>query len=989
MTKLEQRNEASKAREGSARPRRTWLDSWIRLRAAAFLTMLLALACGNAQTTPAETTGEHSEASVVVDLARAAPGSLLRHSTTGQATTDRVRILQLNSDFRTSGGGHVGRLLTAHRNSDQKVKLVLWHLNDAGEISQIASVVDNATVTDFSISRIPPDHGDLEDGQNDMVVVAARGTDTNLRVTLWEIGNASVSFKSAVAGGAVTNVAVAAVYQEDSTEFPYVDDGEECCDEDEGPCDDDAQLCGDEDFAIPWRQIAVAVGVASQSGNLKLLPFLANVETGTLERMGGAGSGVSVNVQPSALEMVALQRPWGTVVTAARNTSDSKLALTTWSFDGDKWSASATDVVSAGTTVYGGTAQSVAVTWLSDHRIGVATQSANSDHIVSTWDISDGLVPSQRASKSWGTNSGPISIVGDSGTRLYSFGGGRIRSWEAVGDLVPLDYVPVSGISTSTSPRILDVANQRPDRPLAAWVDNQGTLKLSAFRNFDIPLLKGQWPKEGVGELVPNAPGEPIDDPQMQTAIISELGQEDLALAVGRKAVVMHDGGGTMVFYDRAGRRLPAKYCKAGTTSTPGNPCPAISTEVSLKSLIGAVLDGDLPNGSPNEQSLLRHLSKNKYCDPDVASSSHNDCTWGTYDGRAYYDKERGRFFIMVGVKNDVGREGAHQALAVSKSEDPRDGFWVYMSGEQKTTDAPRIGVAANMLLLGNSLVGGDLIPALHVFNTDALANPLDTNGAFRHVSTSKVPRSEVGKDWVRPVAQYGTMPYAIVFRYDPASNVKNFELFAIKPPWGPPIITNGPPSISPAVSVGSASYTLSEGMGVAGMPADAVVKADPLPALPGQYSGRLLFSAERDAGGTSLDVTAVKLPFRMSAGGFSGSAPETFFGPCPGRTGSAVVSCAHPAIAENQGKTVLSYVRYSPGTEDIFPTAQIDLLNSSDFSKIDTRNIKTGRARYPDFLDGPDTSAAAPDPIDNTLWVLQIFAGTSSIDVALGRVNP
>jgi hypothetical protein len=82
-----------------------------------------------------------------------------------------------------------------------------------------------------------------------------------------------------------------------------------------------------------------------------------------------------------------------------------------------------------------------------------------------------------------------------------------------------------------------------------------------------------------------------------------------------------------------------------------------------------------------------------------------------------------------------------------------------------------------------------------------------------------------------------------------------------------------------------------------------------------------------------------------MSAGGFSGSAPESSTH-CSGRTGSAVVACAHPVIAENQGKTVLSYVRYSPGTDDTFPTAPIDLLKSSDFSKIDTRNMKTGRAR-------------------------------------------
>jgi hypothetical protein len=898
------------------------------------------------------------------DTFRRAPGSLVQTSSDGSVTSDRVRVLRIAEP----------RFIGAHRSSENTVKLTLYEMDEPGNITVLATATDTAaTVSDFSLARVPVAEYTLIDGEDDMVVVAARTTQDKLRLTLWRVHDGTIDLEDSIDGGDTKLVAVTGVSQALSTLWK----------QDHG--DDVGSL----------RQMVVATSVPSSGDKLKLIPYLVDTAAKTIVRIGGSGTGVTIDQALSQVDIVALDRPFGVLVTAGRRT-DSKLALSTWTVSSTAWTTNATNVIAHASTTVGESVQSVAATTLSHARVGVALRTQDSKHKVSTWDISTSLQLTQRSAATWGSAHGPIAITSANGARLFSISSGRIHSWEAIDALVPLDFVAIPNMSTATSGRMVDIAHLRPDRPVAGYIQADGKRKVVSLQNWDVPLLQGQWPWEGIGSTASTP--TPGDDPNLAPRPVPELNvhRSDLAIAVGRKAVVMMDGGGSVVFYDRTGTRLPPKHCLPGPSSCTSSSSFAIPTSVPLSDLFASVLKTTLPagvpdSGEPNEQSLRYHMSAQKYCDPRLAASSENECGFGFYDGRALYDDLRRRFVLMSGTKAQDHPESAHQAIAVSKTEDPRDGFYVYLTAEGKSGDMPRIGIAGNMLLVGNSVSGSAFSSALHVFNMNALASP--TQPQFNHIPSTKIPARAIESDPddadINPTSQYGQTPYAIVYRRPSGESVK---LYAIGPPWGASLYTNGPPTISPAEPIGDVTINVPNGGLSAGHKrGDAFVRmfedtppaVVPLPGggsvfLPGDYSGYFIVTGVHDGDGSTTS-RVMRAPFLIQGDEVTGNgSAKVHVVDC----GSA--KCGKPAAAQNLDRTVMSYLKYS---SSLPANATYDLLDSN-FAKINTTTLQA--AVVPVEEADVDTTAVAPDPLDDTLWVLQFQGPSSSAgQVVLGRVNP
>jgi hypothetical protein len=835
------------------------------------------------------------------------------------------------------------------------MRLIVWTLNHETEQIDIGDdVFDDGSVERFSITRL----------NDNRVFVAAQMADDTLRMTSWRIdGSGTISRQSVSTGGAITTVAAATVMQQASLPFPGNTPSE-------------------------W-QVVVAVGVDSQGGRLKLIPCVVDDATGAITRIGGSTGGTSASIDVSEVALAIPPRPFGTIVTASRVAGSSLLHVMTWTMD------ATTGGITARNSVSGGAVEAVAATGFSDGRIGVVTQNDDDGQVVSTWDVTGSgstLSPVLHDSRAWGGAQGPVAIVNGGGSRLYSLNAGALWSWDAIDEVEPVDFVsPLADMTGSAS---LSVALVSPDRPIAVFSDAQGTLKIAAFKDLHVPLLHGEWPRAGLGDsLDPPAPEDipgmaPVDVPELSPP--NEAQPEDLALAVGRQAVIVYDGN-NIAFYDRAGSRLPPKYLEPGSTED------TIDTELYVKDLFADVVDEVEADGATtNEQSLQRHLRDQWRCDPDQLPKNvgTNDCTWSSfYDGRVVYNDTLRRFFIMSPVKrnSNTGNERYH-GIAVSKTEDPRDGFYVYMTTESKQGDEPRFSVANQMLLLGR---GRDmdyrLAPALHVYQAEHLANPI-VSGNYRRVATSKISVFDVGNNWVRTPAQYGSESVAIVYRSDYSDTVR---LYAVKHPWQPPDFPSGGIRVSATVPSSNIVVTLPSSLTSVDdfFTADSVVTMRPAVGGSG-FTGSFLWPGKKPAANTSEnDVGFGRIRFAIdsaSSANISSLGSSLHVMTCPGRGQGEAIDCDFPAVAEKGDRILLSYVRKTPQGMGLLPNAEYELLNTSNLSQVDTGILKEGLS-WPSNLSEVDTTAAAPDPIDGTLWTLQVYGGSSgaSPEVVLGRVEP
>src|SRR5262249_746758 len=214
---------------------------------------------------------------------------------------------------------------------------------------------------------------------------------------------------------------------------------------------------------------------------------------------------------------------------------------------------------------------------------------------------------------------------------------------------------------------------------------------------------------------------EPPDGPsgnsaQWQHRYFPTVSGVDPMLAVGHKFVIVTQDH-QIAFLGRDGVALPSKAGEA--------------TNLSATSFFNAFLPEKNPDGPPTPENLSA-----------ISPEQINEF----YDTRVCYDSPSKRFAILSAARKGGTTDTRYYAVAVSKTEDPRDGFEQYMTTESNYRDFPRLTMHGNRLLVAhNAAVGGGEgeKPVLSAFALPSLRQgvldppnwqyfPNDVNGAPR-----------------------------------------------------------------------------------------------------------------------------------------------------------------------------------------------------------------------------------------------------------------
>lgn len=245
----------------------------------------------------------------------------------------------------------------------------------------------------------------------------------------------------------------------------------------------------------------------------------------------------------------------------------------------------------------------------------------------------------------------------------------------------------------------------------------------------------------------------------------------DPQIAVGKDYVVATTTG-SIVFFNKSGDQLTEKRSGGSIGGFP------LKTRMKTNDFFAPLMapflngpDGKPDHNKPNPNDVNRHIFthfdsiflkpyRSMACHPD--DPTEVGCVNTAYDTRVVYDKQRGVFWIEAALRDPVwvdsdcdknacapletGIPHRFIAVAVSKSEDPRDGFNEFVLVDEYG-DWPRIAVHGPFLILSHNNKGN-----IFLFDADKLARNDFNNG---QIALGTIYKSELDVDDVYPVLQY------------------------------------------------------------------------------------------------------------------------------------------------------------------------------------------------------------------------------------------
>lgn len=224
-------------------------------------------------------------------------------------------------------------------------------------------------------------------------------------------------------------------------------------------------------------------------------------------------------------------------------------------------------------------------------------------------------------------------------------------------------------------------------------------------------------------------------------------------IAVGNQYLITSDTG-SLAFYDKQGNVLPV---------TNGMP-----TTMSANTFFYGFLAETNADGSFNESNINHHLGFPKPCDsPEYPQTvtGKRFCIDSFYDTRVFFDATSKRFFVISNSRHPLwtaakykddpkyGTCGVYQvsddhnvgsddycdltrryvAFAVSKTEDPRDGFHQYILTENNNRDFPWMAVNGNAFIIANKGEESTVGPVATVFSVNAVKSGDQHPAYFRY----------------------------------------------------------------------------------------------------------------------------------------------------------------------------------------------------------------------------------------------------------------
>jgi hypothetical protein len=577
--------------------------------------------------------------------------------------------------------------------------------------------------------------------------------------------------------------------------------------------------------------------VRRADGNLEVAAWDVDA-TGAVKLAGSASAGAADHVALAALSSAK-------VVTALRQ-GDHTLKLVTWQV---------VDTVTRLDSIAAGPASEVAVAALGwDRALTVVRDSDKKLKLIDYADVSVGLLHA-----SWGPS--PASAAAAPSALAVTTAGQPVDDEELISTRGAVAARPPRAIANETAEGLPQAGPHPPGPP----------------------------PPPGP----PGPPPPPAQSPAPALVFKPDIGGVDPMIAVGKNFVVITEDHAIEFLYKtgaKAGQRVDSK---AGE-----------KTRLSATEFFGGFFAAKNADGTTNRNLVNLHLMFPPSFDAVVTCtppSTAAPCMNEAYDTRVTYDPYRGRFIIMSAIRG-VGLSGAttsvarrYVAIAVSRTEDPRDGFLQYMTTESNYSDWPRIASGDGVLVVThNACKGPDdqdtcgsdhqiyprntmaLRPMAYVYRIDDMiaGNPQPKNWKL-------YPYQADGGGTFYPVAHQGSTS-GWTYLVKPKGDA--LDVFAFKQPaasWGAP----------PALS--HTSFSLDGGM--SGYREPITFRAGKL-----HFASAISVAARvPNVSPERWHVRAVRIPISHS-GGFKA-------GPCPATSGCLDVDFGLHALEDAPGD-VLSY---------------------------------------------------------------------------------
>jgi hypothetical protein len=232
--------------------------------------------------------------------------------------------------------------------------------------------------------------------------------------------------------------------------------------------------------------------------------------------------------------------------------------------------------------------------------------------------------------------------------------------------------------------------------------------------------------------------------PATSVQFYPDLGSVDPMIAAGHNYLIACSGG-KFSFYDKTGQLL---------TEKPGG--------IKVTWFATDFFDWIIELANKNSFASLKNLPSSflTSCRDDGNVSTTTQLSQA-YDSRIIYEPVHKRFIILSAIRNTLWRGASFPilcnqyatrvfAFAVSKTEDPRDGFHMWYWTKNNYRDWPRVSADKDVLTVAHNAIGDDGTPSIYVISMQDLIDGIATPKWFTY-------KNNIGLNpaHVIPVANY------------------------------------------------------------------------------------------------------------------------------------------------------------------------------------------------------------------------------------------
>lgn len=457
----------------------------------------------------------------------------------------------------------------------------------------------------------------------------------------------------------------------------------------------------------------------------------------------------------------------------------------------------------------------------------------------------------------------------------------------------------------------------------------------------------------------------------------------DPMIAVGENYIVATQDH-RIVFLDKAGNELPSKG--------------GLPVNMTATAFFGGFIAPTTGDDAVNYDSINRHLGFP--ADAPIACDASQPtptfpCVNEFYDTRTLYDAGSKRFFILSAARhqlwkgdNESNPGGAYDAfarryiaIAVSKTEDPRDGFHQFMPTLNNYRDWPRMAVNGDVLVVAHNGTEDPAGPVAMVFSVKALRSGQRNPPRFSYF------QADLGVPGVVPVTHHGSAG-GMTLMLRPGATMRFFAFPQPGDPW------KKPPILQTTMQLGEAPSMLRSG---------AIYR-----------NGRVHFAVAKkitdavDEVPTRYSVRVVRIPIQATTTALSASTTpssgflDSFFG--RNATSDAqgdLVSYENPALAVNaKGDMFIGFGRRPVQTDEpLLPEARYTVWYNGEQNQRRSRLLMAGNA-HPQkdgvlcsFYSCMDYATAVVDPSDDhSFWTALGYGDAthpSRFRMVIGRITP